>query len=822
MLAIGFAFVAVPLLVHLINMLRHRRQPWAAMDFLLTSYRRQRRWIILRQLLLWLCRTLLAAVLIALLAGLMLGDSLLGIFGTTTTHHVVILDDSYSMGDGRGATYARALNTLRGLATRLSTADGQHQLTVLRSSRASLVVRGGGNSGDAAADLAASTLTPQAPEIAPVMGTSASPVSSELVSAVELATGLIGATPADETITYVFSDYRRPDWQSPERLVDAMESLSATGSTIRFIDCAETAGDNLAITQLEPLPDVWVAGVPVVVRFAIRNYGNSATTNLSVSPRVIQYDQSSGRPDPTRLFSGDVEELPAILIPRIEPGEEIVRQFQVFIAKPGTHAIQLSIPDDALAIDNRRVCTLPLTETQKVLIVDGDLEGRGAFYLSSVLKPGPQIETGTTPDVRPLSFLRSANVDDLSAYRAVYLVNVPQLSDAAATALDQYVRRGGGLSWFLGDRVESENYNVRGFAEGRRLLPAPLGSLTTLQPDPNADAGGGRVADVSTSQTHPLVSILDDRAFGLVSVRESLSIVDPLNDDDSESDDVATIDDSAIDNDRVSNPVRVVVQRRDGQPLVTQHDVGAGRVVTHLFGLESDWTNWPGDPTFVILVLRTNAYLWSGATPATSIRIDQRITQRVRSSQTDAKLMFLPAAAGPPRAQIDLIAKSESGPDESDASDDSDADNSPSLVGEQTLVARIDPREAVINDAPNVDTLLQPGLSEIWLSQLTGDLQPVPIAKTIRTGEGDLRRVDNQEVLRSLQPLDVRFLSIDSILQDGNRLTGSLTTLLLLGLLALLLAIEQMLGYWASYHPPGHGLPANQKSAVRKGGFAAR
>ena len=48
-LTAGFLFVAVPLLVHLINMLRHRRQRWAAMDFLMAAYRKQRNWILDRK-----------------------------------------------------------------------------------------------------------------------------------------------------------------------------------------------------------------------------------------------------------------------------------------------------------------------------------------------------------------------------------------------------------------------------------------------------------------------------------------------------------------------------------------------------------------------------------------------------------------------------------------------------------------------------------------------------------------------------------------------------------------------------------------------------
>lgn len=134
-LAAGFLFVAVPPLVHLINMLRHRRQQWAAMEFLLASYRKQKKWIILRQLLLLLCRIAIAVVMIAMLAGWTGGSGWLDALGGKTTHHVVVLDDSFSMSDTSGGVraYDRALAALDGLSRRLATADGSHQLTVIRS-----------------------------------------------------------------------------------------------------------------------------------------------------------------------------------------------------------------------------------------------------------------------------------------------------------------------------------------------------------------------------------------------------------------------------------------------------------------------------------------------------------------------------------------------------------------------------------------------------------------------------------------------------------------------------------------------------------------
>ena len=45
----GLPLVAVPLVIHLINLLRHRRVEWAAMEFLLASRKKYRTRVLLRQ-----------------------------------------------------------------------------------------------------------------------------------------------------------------------------------------------------------------------------------------------------------------------------------------------------------------------------------------------------------------------------------------------------------------------------------------------------------------------------------------------------------------------------------------------------------------------------------------------------------------------------------------------------------------------------------------------------------------------------------------------------------------------------------------------------
>ena len=95
----GFLLALLPLLIHLINMMRHRRVQWAAMEFLLASYKKHRTWIWLKQFLLLLARMAAVALVVAMLAQLKTRDQWLAIFGGQVTHHYVVLDDSFSMSD---------------------------------------------------------------------------------------------------------------------------------------------------------------------------------------------------------------------------------------------------------------------------------------------------------------------------------------------------------------------------------------------------------------------------------------------------------------------------------------------------------------------------------------------------------------------------------------------------------------------------------------------------------------------------------------------------------------------------------------------------
>ena len=90
----GLALVSAPIIIHLINRMRYKRIRWAAMEFLLKAQKRNRRRLIIEQLLLLALRcflVLLAGFLVARFVGNVMGlENLGGNVGTAAFADAVI------------------------------------------------------------------------------------------------------------------------------------------------------------------------------------------------------------------------------------------------------------------------------------------------------------------------------------------------------------------------------------------------------------------------------------------------------------------------------------------------------------------------------------------------------------------------------------------------------------------------------------------------------------------------------------------------------------------------------------------------------------
>ncbi|MFN9437789.1 MAG: BatA domain-containing protein, partial [Planctomycetota bacterium] len=276
-LAWGFLLVLLPLLIHLINLVRHRRTEWAAMDFLLESYRKNRRWVWLKQALLIASRMLAMAILVAMLAQWITGSKWLAAFGRTTTHHFIILDDSASMADSANgkSAYQTALGALSTIASAANQGSQQHLMSIFRASRASLAAnraRESENSetnvateapADAIADLLARTIPADASGLlSKINSTSPTQLECSLNETLAAIGPLLQSDQSDRAIVYIMSDFRTKDWSNATILRQHLQSLSRGPVEIQLIDCVESRHENLTLSAIEPRQEVLAAGVP--------------------------------------------------------------------------------------------------------------------------------------------------------------------------------------------------------------------------------------------------------------------------------------------------------------------------------------------------------------------------------------------------------------------------------------------------------------------------------------------------------------------------------------------------------------------------------
>lgn len=758
----GFLLIGVPILVHLINMLRHRKQSWAAMDFLLESYRKHRRWVLLKQWLLLAMRILAMVLLVAMLARWMSSSQTLGWFGGRVTHHFVLLDDSYSMAEQeRGeSAYSRGLKAVQTLIRSIAAQPGEHQLTLLRWSRADLALRSDDDQArvDVAADLIAQTVPRDATRLLDRIAAS-QPTALQLSPepALELIEPLVSSVTGEQVEMYFVTDLRRKEWSQPESFKSRLAPLARGTTHVQFIDCAEDANANLAVVSLEPDQETWAAGVPLMVKFQVRNHGQLPVKNVVVKVRSVLYPEGAARPAADMSLSGESIDMPPVVIEEIPAGETVLRQVQLVFPIAGQHVVEASLPDDRLATDNKRWCVVGIRQSQQVLLVD-DTEGGAAFFLKTALQPDARLATGMAIETRPSDYLRDATSEALAAWDVIVLADVPLLEPPAVTHLEDYVRAGGGLAVFAATGSNVGRINDDLYRNGEGFYPVPVSGIIENETTP------GEGEPQITATDHPILAPLKNLSaspFQLIAIRRLLEVPTKLD---------------------ASGKVEVVALGPERRPLILDKQFGEGHVVAVLTGLDTSWSTWAQDPTFVVFALRTMGYLGSFRREPTSGPVGAPIV----GTFTGEALL--------PGAEVLLPAKGETARAKLDYQAQPSADGSSSTVKLAIDLARQD------NDA--VEALLRPGVFELWMQTSDGKYVVRNIAHNVTADEGSLARVTHKELEDKLQPIKISIQSAEALTDAGWEPEAASHSTALLGLLIMMLLGEQALAYSASYHVP--------------------
>jgi hypothetical protein len=761
----GLPLAAAPILIHLINLMRHRRVPWAAMEFLLASQRKYRTRVLLKQILLLLLRVAAVLGIVLSLAQPRWKTALGRMLGGARTAHVVLLDDSYSMGDlsaegriGDASCFDRGRLVVERICAELAVAPGQQELAIGRfsefdrrqSREASPDANGRGGerrTPDAPAassegfDIRLQTVTPRLIQEVrdELAGRTPSAAAAGPRAAVSAAAGLVGGGIGAANVIWLVSDFRAKDWKADDETTNLLRQLSDAGCELRLVDCSVEGGDgrqpgNLTVERLEIAGGVPATGVLVPVEVAVRNDSDRPVRDVAVDLR----EDGLGRP--------------GVRIAEIPAGGVGTQRFDARFTKSGSHLLEARIAADAVSADNLRTLAIDVVDRVDVLLIDGDPTGGAragdAFYVATALAPGAGAPTGLRPRIEPP---RSLATLDLTPFACIWLLDVERLDTPEVAALEAFARGGGGVVFFTGPRTKADATNRTLYRGGEGLFPVPLAGPVDLL----ADAGAAAAPDVVVEE-HPVVAVLSGQRNPLldaVRIERSMAVergFEPA----------------------ATSGLRRLLSLRTGGPLVVERPYGEGMVVVVLTTAAPTWNNWArGNPSWVVVMLELESHLARSRRRAESLEVGDPVAVRLDPAVDEIEV----DVAVPPDG---------------------------TLV-HQTAVAS----SAGVLEATLRDTSAAGGYTARW-RRLDGTERERIFAVNVQADEGQLERIGRERLDRALAGIPFKYDRAESLQPDTTTLAGVPLMKPLLHLLAAVLIIEQLVAFSASYHASFRGKSA--------------
>jgi len=598
----GMGLALIPILIYILNRRRYRTVPWAAMRFLLAANRKTMRRTRIEQLLLMALRITLLVLL-----GLAMGRPFLqsgaapDVFAERT-HHVFVLDDSFSMSatidpHDSGEPARKAFDMQIELAYRLlQDLPASDPVSILWMGYPARQVNRKPIFDRALAGRLLKTAKPGYGH-------------SDLIGALRRVRDLIASLRDEHPrhTVYLFSDFARPTLQpgpeqasgftrqaagafpearSPESEAGraaAVDSALSFGESLRSLAHEITRGaslvlhdvydqdtSNLANTFLAPQTNLVGAGEVAEIANTITNLATRRSAKCKV------------------LIAVDGKQIREFALEPLEAGASQTLSFAIEFASPGLHTLQSTLladsteralPGDVLKCDNTRLVVVEVREQVPIVIVEGKpgatrLRGH-AGYLDVALAPDRQADPGgprggLAPTIIAEDELAS---HDLSSVVVVALCNVKQFGEGTWQRLEGFVQNGGGLLIFLGDLVDLEHYNeaAKALLPGRLIEPAFVdvseANFVNFAPgtlaEPFKDDFEGRLGSgLFRANVHQYIKM-------------------------------ATALDTG----------RALIRYTSGDPAITERRIGAGKCVVISTTANMAWTNLPAKGDFITLVM---------------------------------------------------------------------------------------------------------------------------------------------------------------------------------------------------------------------------
>ena len=382
---------------------------------------------------------------------------------------------------------------------------------------------------------------------------------------------------------------------------------------------------------------------------------------------------------------------------------------------------------------------------------------------------------GVTASIRNSDVLTSA---DLADYDCVYLLNIRELPADATQLLSEYVRSGGGIAWFPDNQANITWYNTTLRSGDEPLFPVPIGTVTEVasRPDEDADAFLNPVFE-----EHPVFAFYTDPE---VPLSETIRVAKWYSVSENQDD-----EDGADDN------VQILARLKNGAPIIFEHAIGAGRVMTFLTTAGRRWTNWPvmpAGPGYVVMNILLHRYL-------------QRPSDAVELREVGDALKFR-WPIDQFRENIQIVMPTAAETEESDRSASEDDNFLRLKASPESVSSEGEPKdEAEPSDgehlAVSVPQATRPGVYRLTRFPPSGDAVQTWIGLNVATTESDLTPADPSSVEALSESGNIRVVSGNATGGLSGSDAGRELRWILLGLLIFVLIAEQLLSLRLSFHP---------------------
>ncbi|NGP78080.1 VWA domain-containing protein [Balneolaceae bacterium YR4-1] len=542
---LGIIAVAVPVIIHLINLRRPQKVQFSTLSFLNELKKSTIRKIRIKQYLLMALRALAVLFLALALARPFLPPTLTGSSGSDSPKAVgIIIDNSPSM--ERVSARGPIIEQARQVAQTIIDGARQEDRFIVTNTN-----------GEQSQVTLQSALRAQE-SIRNIETQNTGNFISETLS---LVYERLEQAPIEQAIVYLITDGQKSQLQKLESF-DIEQSSDTKQITFQLVELGNSEQQNLAISDLSLKSQMLSSGTPVTLGVTLENTGEVEAVNQYVSLEI------------RNRMSGQYQV-------ELQPGESREYLFEIVPDQTGDIPGRIIIDGDEVTFDNSRYFVLRIPETRSVLLLSEDRAASKDFrsYLNPALEAARKTNTQITFTERTVQEVGQA---ELAGYDVIVLDGLKEIPEYWFNDLQRYIQNGKGLLFFPSEQGNVGNYNdffeLFNAGEYRNII----GEYASFKP-------AGEFDDLV--EGHPILNELFEKEGD-----EQISLDLPEL--------FFYYQYEPPENTGTYN----ILQSRSDEALLTEQRFGEGKVLISAFGSDPGWTNFPINPLFAPLYYRAVLY----------------------------------------------------------------------------------------------------------------------------------------------------------------------------------------------------------------------